>query len=107
MKLVLGTFARTGIEAVVGRNLAAGVRTALRHYAGRERSVAMEELLDRVCLERLGHVGTGIELVLDAETEEALERRAREHGGTVEQLAAHAVLAYLADRDAQPAVSSR
>ncbi len=107
MKLLLGTFARAGIEAVGGRDLAAGVRTALRHYARREDSVATGELFDRASLERLGHVGTGIELVLDAETEEALERRAREYGGTVEQLATHAVLVYLADRDVQLGVSSR
>ena len=51
---------------------------------------------------------SNLELSLDSETEEALELKAREYGGiTVEELAAHAVLAYLADCDCQPAVSSR
>lgn len=107
MRLVLGTFARTGIEAVLGRDLATGVRTALRHYADRERS-ATAELFDRGCLQTLGRNGADVELALDIDTEEALRRRAREHGGiTMEQLAAHAVLVYLADRDAQPTANSR
>jgi hypothetical protein len=109
MKLVLGKFALNGIEALLGRDLPAGLQTALRHYVKRERPAAALEALERRFLaqtaERGGH---HLELALDVDTEEALERRAREYGGiTVEQLAAHAVLAYLADRDAQPVASSR
>jgi hypothetical protein len=108
MRLVLGTFARSGIEAALGCDLAVGVGTALRHYAGRDRFPATAELLGMGCLEQLGGTGADIELTLDAETEVALERKAREYGGiAVERLATHAVLVYLADRDAQVTVSSR
>ena len=107
MKLVLGTFARDGIEALWGSDLSAGVRTALRRYAGHERS-GRAKRVDWRCVRQLGDDGVDLELSLDSETEEALELKAREYGGiTVEELAAHAVLAYLADCDCQPAVSSR
>lgn len=107
MKLVLGTFARDGIEALWGSDLSAGVRRALRHYAARENS-AVVGCIDRGWLRTLGDGGVDLDLSLDSETQEALERRAREHGGvTVEELAAHAVLVYLADRDAQLTASLR
>ena len=107
MKLVLGTFARGGIEALWGSDLSAGVRTALRDFAGRERS-GRAKRVDSRCLRTLGGAGLGLELCVDSETEEALQRGALKYGGvTVEELAAHAVLAYLADRDAQLTASSR
>lgn len=107
MKLVLGTFARDGIEALWGSDLSAGVRGALRHYTARENS-AVAGCLDRGWLQKLGEDGVDLELSLDSATEKALERRAREYGGvTVEELATHAVLAYLADSDAQLTASAR
>lgn len=107
MKLVLGTFARGGIEALWGSDLSAGVRTALRDFAKRERS-GRAKRVDWRSLRMLGDAGLNLELSVDSETEKALERGAREYGGvTVEDLAAHAVLAYLADCDAQLTASSR
>jgi hypothetical protein len=110
MKLVLGTFARGGIEAISGDDLSDGVRRALIHFARRERHAPLKGL-DRGQLDGLGSDGLDFELSVDSETEEALERRAREYAGiTAEQLAGHAVLVYLADRDAkavQPMASSR
>lgn len=107
MELVLGTFARGGIEALWGCDLATGARTAIRQYARHERS-GQPKCLDGRRLGALRAAGLSIELSIDRETEETLERRAREHGGiTVEELAAHAVLVYLADRDAQPTASAR
>lgn len=103
MKLVLGTFARGGIEAFSGSDLSAGVQKALRHYAGRERR-GLSERPDRPLLRTLGEEGLSFELSVDSAIEEALERKAREYGGiTAEQLATHAVLVYLAERDARPA----
>lgn len=98
MRLVLGTFARSGIEGLLGRELPAGVRTALRHYArGGGPDGASPQL---VCGHRLGRDGVGVDLDVDAETADALERRRRESDGvSMEQLTAHAVLAYLADLD--------
>ncbi|HKI66425.1 MAG TPA: hypothetical protein VJ989_04085 [Solirubrobacterales bacterium] len=99
MKLVLGTFARDGIEALWGSDLPGGVRRALRRYAARENS-GVAGCLDRGWLQKLGDDGVDLELSLDSETEKALERKAREYSGvTVEELAAHAVLVYLADLD--------
>lgn len=100
MRLVLGTFARGGIEAISGGDLSDGVRAALRRYATRERS-GWAKRVDRHCLRRPGATGPGMELTVDPKTERALERRAREYGGVaVEELAAHAVLVYLAEADA-------
>lgn len=107
MKLVLGTFAREGIEALSGRDLSAGVRRALAHYTARE-GHGLAECLGRGWLRALGEDGEDLELSVDGATQEALERRAREYGGIgVEELAAHAVLVYLADRDAQLTTSAR
>lgn len=107
MKLALGTFARGGIEAFSGDDLSAGVRKALNHYAGRER-YGLPKRPDRPLLRTLADDGLDVELSVDSETEAALERKAREHGGiTAEELAAHAVLVYLADRDAQLMASTR
>jgi hypothetical protein len=48
----------------------------------------------------VGCSGTDLELIVDPEIQAALEREARESDGmSVEQIAAHAVLVYLADLD--------
>jgi hypothetical protein len=107
MKLVLGTFARGGIEAFSGRDLSEGVQMALRHYAGRQRR-DLPKRPDRPLLRTLGEEGLSFELAVDSETEKTLECRAREYGGvSVEELATHAVLVYLADCDAQLTASTR
>ncbi len=102
MRLVLGTFTCSGIEALSGCDIATGVHAALRHYTqGRESS-------DREAPEppafpsgpSTGRSGAGVELVIDPEIQAALEREARESDGmSVEQIAHHAVLVYLADMD--------
>jgi len=102
MRLVLGTFACSGIEALSGCDVATGVHAALRHYTqGRESS-------DRKTPEppaipggpATGCSGADVELVVDPEIQAALEREARESDGmSVEQIANHAVLVYLADMD--------
>jgi hypothetical protein len=101
MRLVLGKFARSGIEALPGRDLPTGVLAALRHYARGEGSDSQAPALPQLCGgHRLGRIGVDLDLSVDAETQEALERKAREAGELpVEQLAAHAVLAYLAEMD--------
>lgn len=102
MRVVLSTFACDGIEAFLGRDIAAGVRTALRHYTRDEGlsgrgAATLPDFLNRPSANRSG---AELELALDPEIEAALEREARECGGVpVEQIATHAVLAYLADLD--------
>lgn len=97
MKLVLGTFARGGLEAIWGRDLSAGVRTALRRYAREPRG---SDPVDLRGARGLGDSGVEFELPLDGATEAALALSARELGVTVERMAAHAVLVYLTESEA-------
>jgi hypothetical protein len=102
MKVVLNTFACGGIEAFSGPDIEAGVRKALRHYTqGKGSSDRVPPDFPR-CFGTLevGCSGADLELAVDPEVRAALERKAREVDGlSVEQIAAHAVLAYLADLD--------
>jgi hypothetical protein len=102
MRVVLSTFACGGIEAFSGRDLAAGVRAALRHYTqdGGSAGLRASALLPLPDELEAGRSGVDLDLNLDPEVQAALEREARETDGvSVEQLATHAVLVYLADLD--------
>lgn len=109
MKLTLGTFARSGIEAQLGGDIAAGVRAALRHYTQCSESGLGPPPLPRFRHEqRPALFGADLELAVEPEVQKALEHEARESQGvTVEQLATHAVLFYLADLDKVSAVEAR
>jgi hypothetical protein len=102
MKVVLSKFARSGIEAFSGCDMAAGVLAALRHYTQGEgssgrRASDMPRFLMAPSEDRLG---ADLELAIDPEIRVVLEREARDSDGiSVEQIANHAVLVYLADRD--------
>ncbi len=100
MKVVLDTFARAGIETGLGCDLEAGVRAALRHYTRRSQQ-ARERLLSGPLSTRLSTcAGNEFELDVEPKIRAALEREARRLPGvSVEQLAGHAVLVYLADMD--------
>jgi hypothetical protein len=99
MKVELGKFARTAIEAHAGGDLEAGVVKALRHYArigGSEPRLAP--------LSAHGGWPSGsqrctqtVELSVDPHTEAALRRAVG--AASPGQLGAHAVLVYLADLD--------
>lgn len=101
MRIALDTFARSGIEARLGGDVAAGVQAALRHYIRRLGSEWESLEFPRFRREQpLSRSGAGIELAVEPEIEAALEQEAREaQGVSVEQLAAHAVMIYLADLD--------
>lgn len=101
MKLALGTFTRSGIEACLGGDIDAGVEAALRYYAQtRERQPELPSLA-RICAEQPGtRAGDELDLALDPQIEEALESEAqRADQASVGQLGVHAVLVYLADLD--------
>jgi hypothetical protein len=104
MKVALDIFARSGIETHLGQDLVAGVRAALRHYT-RRLGCEAEELPRFPCFRHepipdLERRGTELELSIDPAVEVALAHEAREFpGATVEQMAAHAVMVYLADMD--------
>src|SRR5262249_52003623 len=111
MKIALGTFARSSIETHMGGDVTAGVQVALRHYARRLSSGWKPPDFPSFRREAsLRRSDTALELTVDPEVEEALEREARACSGvSVEQLAAHAVLVYLADmdRDDTPKIEPR
>jgi hypothetical protein len=102
MRVVLSTFACNGIEAFLGRDIGAGVQAALRHYTRSKGSSdrtapAFPRFLRGSTDDRSG---VDLELAVDPEIQAVLEREARESGDvSVEQIAAHAVLVYLADLD--------
>lgn len=101
VKLVLGTFARSGIEACLGRDIEAGVEAALRYYSQtRGRQVEPLSLAGDCAGEQGAHGGEELDLELDPEVEDLFESEARRADRVpVEQLGAHAILAYLADLD--------
>jgi hypothetical protein len=105
MRLVLGTFARRGIEACSGGDIAAGVRAALRHYTSEGGSRLKGSYREtprfiRIPVNAGGRAKAGVELSVDPDVQAVLEREARQSAGvSVEQIATHAVLAYLADLD--------
>jgi hypothetical protein len=100
MRVALGGFARSGLEARLGEDLAAGVRAALVHYTRRLRSGRKPVELPRFRVERQPDVpAIDFELSIDPEIERALERETQRQGTSLEQLTTHAVFVYLADLD--------
>lgn len=101
MRVALGTFARSGIESHFGEEVAAGVQAALLHYTRRLRSsrkpVAFPRFQRGVTSEMSG---LDLELPIDPSMEAALRHEVLRQGVSIESLAEHAVLVYLADLDA-------
>jgi hypothetical protein len=100
VRVALGTFARSGIEAHLGSDLAVGVQAALLHYTRRlgsgRKPPQLPHFLDGLPREPSA---AGFEIPVDPEIEQILEREVRRQGAPLEQLAAHAVFVYLADLD--------
>jgi hypothetical protein len=97
MRISLGTFARTGIEAELGPDVAATVQAALCHYTGKVRGGRAPIAPPPFLLASSG--GEPLELNVDPEVEETLRGEAARLGTNVESLAAHSVLVYLAELD--------
>jgi len=98
MKVTLGKFACSGVEIHLGDDIPAGARKALFHYArklkaGREPLAPPRFLADQGPME----AGVAFDLAVDPELEALLEQEALRQRTTVSQLAAHAVLVYLAE----------
>ena len=98
MKVALGKFACSGIEAHLGDDIPAGTRKALFHYArklkaGRRPPAPPRFLVDQAPREP----AVAFDLAVDPETEAMLEREALRQRTTLSQLAAHTVLVYLAE----------
>jgi hypothetical protein len=106
MKIALGGFARSSIEAQLGSDLAAGVELALRQYARRLRSSQRPPRFPSFsCEPSADVVDTELDLAVDPEVQRILEQELREseRSPSPEQLAVHAVFAYLAELDRSPA----
>jgi hypothetical protein len=100
VKVALGTFACNGIETYLEADVAAGVRAALNDFterleSGRRPLSVPDALWDTVPAEP----ATAVDLPLDERTWHLLWREALRQGTTVDQLASHSVLAYLAEFD--------
>jgi hypothetical protein len=101
MKVVLGQLACTGLEARLGPDLEAGLRTALLYYADSLESGREPLAFPSFCRERPPQASSqGLELrIEDDSLGETLAHEMRRQGVSLEQLVAHAVLLCLADFD--------
>lgn len=100
MKFAIGTFACTGVEAHLDPDLLSGLRVALEEYAQRLESGKPPIAIPRFRRDAVPSPAmVEFELPVDGRTLSALEREAKRQGATVSQLAAHAVLVCLAERD--------
>jgi hypothetical protein len=100
MRIALGTFASSGIEAHLGDDIAAGVRVALSDYARRLESGPAPIGLPRFIPDCASQEPAIVfDLPVDEDTRATLEREAARQGTTVSRLAVHGVLVYLAELD--------
>lgn len=100
MRIALGTFACSGIEAHLGADVQAGVRAALLHYAQKLKSGRRPLELPLFCRDQSAKEATvSFDLTVDAHTQAALEQEAARQGTTVSKLAVHTVMVYLAELD--------
>jgi hypothetical protein len=99
MKVALGTFARNGIEALLGVDLASGVRAALNDFTQRIDSGRPPLALPQMVGEGAAGGSPAVDLDLDDHTWLVLRREAARQGASVAQLTTHAVLVYLAELD--------
>lgn len=88
-----------GVEAHLGSDLAIGVREALASYTRRLDSESPPPEMPRFAAGAPGQPEKTLDLPIDEETWEALEREAARQGTTASELAAHSVLVYLAEID--------
>jgi hypothetical protein len=100
VKVPLGTFACNGIKAYLDADITAGVRAALSDFTQRLESGRAPVDLPKAPLEPVsGEPAMAVDLRLDESSWQLLRREARRQGTTVNQLAAHSVLVYLAELD--------
>jgi hypothetical protein len=101
MRVALGTFARSGIESRFGGEVVAGVQAALLHYTRRLRSSRRPVAFPRFRREAPSETsGLDLELPIDPSIEAELQREVLRQGVSIEDLAEHAILVFLADLDA-------
>jgi hypothetical protein len=96
-----------GVEAHLGSDLAIGVREALADYTRRLDSESPPPEIPRFVTGALSQQpARAVDLPVNEETWEALEREAARQGTTASALAAHSVLVYLAEIDRMTPLST-
>jgi hypothetical protein len=104
MKIALGGFARSEIEAQLGSDLVAGVELALRQYARRLRSRHPPPGFPRFELaRRFKAAETELDVDVEPEVAQILQHELSKSDPQLSpgQLVKHAVLVYLAELDAR------
>jgi hypothetical protein len=100
MRVTLGTFASSEIWSRPGAKVSQEVLLALREYAEKLRTGQVPIGIPTFCRdEPQREAELSLDLIVDKETKLVLEREAERQGTTVNRLATHAVLIYLADLD--------
>jgi hypothetical protein len=94
----LGKLACSGLEGHFGTDLSVGVRKALLHYAYRLK-VGRRPIAPPRFLRSDPSPCVRVDLTLDRESEAVLAEEASRQETTMNRLAAHAVLIYLAELD--------
>ena len=94
----LGKLSCTGLEGHFGKDLTVGARKALLHYAYKLRTGRKPTAAPRF-LGSASPIEAKFDLTLDRESEALLAQEARRLRIDATQLAAHAVLVYLAELD--------
>jgi|SRR6188768_1584175 len=100
VKVDLGTFACNGIETYLDADIAAGVRAALDDFTQRlESGRPPLSVPDALWDADVAEPAMAVNLPLDERSWHLLWREALRQGTTVDQLASHSVLVYLAELD--------
>lgn len=104
VKIELGPFARSGIEAVSGGDVASGVEDALERYAAR--LPWREVVTPPSCLSGRGAQSADetqtFVVTVKAGTRTALELEAQRQEVPMEEILRHAISVYLAEMDVEP-----
>lgn len=100
MKVALGTFACSGIEACLDTDIPSGVQAAVSDFTQRidagKAPVGIPTVAQSASGDEQGHA---VDLTVDERTWLLLEREAARQGATLSQLVTHTVLIYLAELD--------
>lgn len=100
MKVALGKFACTGIEACLGTDILSGVQAAVSDFTHRIVSGKAPAGIPLLAREASGdEQARAVDLSMDERTWAVLKREAARQGATLNQLITHSVLVYLAELD--------
>lgn len=100
MKVALGTFACSGIEACLDTDLPSGVEAAVSDFTQRIAAGKAVLGIPRLAREAADDAQARcVDLSVDERTWMVLEREAARQGATLNELVTHSVLVYLAELD--------